>query len=147
MKNLTFCAFVAILLLLLFSVYGCGGTRNTDLSRSETKTDNINIENNYSTGSKIVLMDIFTAKPIDALKPMWIDGKQYKNAVISNDKSKIKTKYIRIKEKTFITKTITIEKNKTTTKTNHDYLYLGMFLIVVIAVFAWFYLPKLKTGI
>jgi len=142
MKNLTFCAFVAILLLLLFLVYGCGGTRNTDLSKTETKTDNINIENSYSIGSKIVLMDIFTAKPIDALKPMWINGKEYKNASITNDKSKIETKYIRIKEKTFITKTITIEKNKTTDKTNYIYLWLGMFGIIMISIMAYLVLKK-----
>ena len=133
---------LALLIILLFAVYGCGGTRKTDTARTETKTDNINIENSYSTGSKIVLMDLFTAKPIDALKPMWIDGKQYKNAVISNDKSKIETKHFKVAEKTNITKTIVIEKNKTTTKTNHDYLYLGMFLIVVIAVWSWFYFRK-----
>lgn len=142
-----FCALLAILLLLLFAVYGCGGTRKTDTNHSETKTDNINIENTYSMGSKIVLMDIFTAKPIDALKPMWIDGKEYRNAVISNDKSKIETKYFKITEKQTIYKTIVIEKNKTTTRTDNTMLWIGMFLIVIIAVFAWFYLPKLKTGI
>ena len=147
MKNLMFCALLAILLLLLFAVYGCGGTRKTDTNHSETKTDNINIENTYSMGSKIVLMDIFTAKPIDALKPMWIDGKEYRNAVISNDKSKIETKYFKITEKQTIYKTIVIEKNKTTTRTDNTMLWIGMFLIVIIAVFAWFYLPKLKTGI
>jgi len=147
MKNLTFCAFVAILLLLLFSVYGCGGARNTDLSQSETKTDNINIENSYSMGSKIVLMDIFTAKPIDALKPMWIDGKEYKNASIINNKSKIKIVVLALKTKYNITKTIVIEKNKTTDKTNYIYLWLGLAFIICLFVFLWFYLPKLKTGI
>lgn len=126
---------------------GCGGTRNTDLSKSETKTDKINIENSYSTGSKIVLMDIFKASPIDALKPMWIDGKEYKNAVISSDKSKIKTKYFKIKEKQTRHTSRNIVIKKTTDKTNYIYLWLGMFLIVVIAVWLWFYLPKLKTGI
>ena len=92
-------------------------------------------------------MDVFTAKPIDALKPMWIDGKRYDNAEISNDKSKIETKYFKVTEKQTIYKTIVIEKNKTTTRTDNTMLWLGVFLIVVIAVFFWFYLPKLKTGI
>lgn len=140
---------VAILSAILFIIVctGCGGTRNAVLSKTETKTDNINIENSYSIGSKIILMDIFTAKPIDALKPMWINGNEYRNAVISNDKSKIETKYFKLTEKIIIYKTIVIKKNKTTTRTDNTMLWLGMFLIVVVAVFAWFYLPKIKTGI
>lgn len=145
MKNLTFCALLAILLLLLFAVYGCGGTRNTDTSKTETKSDNINIENSYSMGSKIVLMDVFTAKPIDALKPMWIGGKQYQNAVVSSDKSKIETKYFKIKEKQTRHTSRNIVIHKTTDKTNYIYLWLGMFLIVVIAIWLWFYLPKIKV--
>ena len=92
-------------------------------------------------------MDVFTAKPIDALKPMWIDGKKYRNALVTNDKSKIETKYFKVTEKQTIYKTIVIEKNKTTTRTDNTMLWIGMFLIVIIAVFAWFYFPKIKTGI
>ena len=52
-----------------------------------------------------------------------------------------------VTEKQTIYKTIVIEKNKTTTRTDNTMLWLGMFLIVVVAVFAWFYFPKIKTGI
>lgn len=143
MRNLIICALLAILILLLFSC----GTRKTDISYQKQSKDSITIENHYTQATKTVLMDVFTAKPIDALKPMWIDGKEYRNAVISNDKSKIETKYFKITEKQTIYKTIVIEKNKTTTRTDNTMLWIGMFLIVVITVFAWFYLPKLKTGI
>jgi len=139
MKPLLISILLAILALLLLS---CGGTRKTDLSRSETKTDNINIENSYSMGSKIVLMDLFTAKPIDALKPMWIDGKEYINAEISNDKSKIETKYFKIKETVDRLKTITIEKTKTTDKTNYIYLWLGVVSILALSVLAYLVLKK-----
>ena len=139
MKNLTFCAFLAILLLLLFAVYGCGGTRNV----GAIKKDSIHIENTYSQGTKIVLGNTFIYKPIDALKPMWIDGKEYRNAVISSDKSKIVEKW----KNRNITKTIVIEKNKTTTRTDNTMLWLGMFLILVVAVWLFIYLQKLKTGI
>lgn len=143
MKNLIICALLAILILLLFSC----GTRKTDISYQKQFKDSITIENHYTQATKTVLMDVFTVKPIDALKPMWIDGKRYDNAEISNDKSKIETKYFKVTEKQTIYKTIVIEKNKTTTRTDNTMLWLGMFLIVVIAVFFWFYLPKLKTGI
>jgi len=139
MKNLTFCAFVAILLLLLFSVYGCGGTRQTDTD----KHSNIEIKNEYLEGSKIVLGNTITYTPFDALKPMIIQGKVYENAIVSNDKSKT---FIKWKDRN-ITKTIIIEKKKETTRTNNTWLYLGLFLIAGCLVFLWFYLPKLKTGV
>ena len=147
MKNnyhLLLSATIEVVILLLLS--SCG-TRKNDISYQKQSKDSITIENHYTQATKTVLMDVFTAKPIDALKPMWIDGKRYDNAEISNDKSKIETKYFKITEKQTIYKTIVIEKNKTTTRTDNTMLWIGMFLIVIIAVFAWFYLPKLKTGI
>jgi len=143
MKNLTFCAFVAILLLLLFLVYGCGGTRNTDFSKNTS--ENINIKNTYSMGEKIVLNDIFTYTPLDISKPMIVNGKSYQNAVIKSDKSVSKEKKIEIRTNYYITRTITI--NKTTDKTNYIYLWIGLTFIICLFVFLWFYLPKLKTGI
>lgn len=140
MKNLTFCIFLAILLLLLFAVYGCGGTRNTELSKNTS--ENINIENSYSMGEKIVLNDIFTYTPLDISKPMVLNGKSYQNAIVKSDKSILKEKKIERRTKYNITKTIVI--HKTTDKTNYIYLWLGMFLIVVIAVWLWFWLPKIK---
>ena len=134
---------LAILIILLFFVYGCGGTRNT--TKNETKRDSIAIENNYSMGSKIVLGNTFTYTPFDNLKPMVIDGKSYHNTVVKADRTATIEKRFNIKQKTNITKTITLQK--TTDKTNYIYLWLGMFLIVAIAVWLWFYLPKLKTGI
>jgi len=139
MKNLTFCAFLAILLLLLFSVYGCGGTRQTNTE----KHSNIEIKNEYQEGSKIVLGNTFTYTPFDALKPMVIQGKVYENAIVSNDKSKT---FIKWKDRN-ITKTIIIEKKKETIRKDNTWLYLGLFLIAGCLVFLWFYLPKLKTVI
>ena len=144
MKNLSFCILIAILILLLFFVYGCG-TRKTEVVKTENVKSNISIENTYSTGSKIVFMDVFTAKPIDALKPMWIDGKQYKNAIISNDKSKKTENWYYITKKYFITKTITVTKTKNTDKTDNTILWVLIAFIVCLFVFLWFYLPKLKT--
>jgi len=139
MKNLTFCAFVAIMAILMWFVYGCGGTRQTNTE----KHSNIEIKNEYKEGSKIVLGNRFTYTPFDALKPMKIEGKEYKNVIISNDKSTIIEKW---KDRN-ITKTIIIEKKKKTTRTDNTWLYLGIVLIIGCLVFLWFYLPKIKTGI
>ena len=138
MKNLSFCTFVAILILLLFFVYGCG-TRHAEI----IKKDSIHIKNSYSTGSKIVLGNTFTYYPIDTLKPMVIDNVVYKNVIVTNDKTVTKTKW---KDKN-ITKTITIEKDKQTEKSDNTILWVFIALIVCGFVFLWIYLPKLKTGI
>jgi hypothetical protein len=118
------------LMILLLLIFCSCGTRKTDTQQR----DSIYVENNYSQGSKIVLGNTFTYRPFDNSKPMELDGKTYKNAIVSNDKSQtiIKWKYANI------TKTITLEKTKSTTRTDYTFLFLGMFLIIVVAVFIWF---------
>ena len=138
MKTLSISFLLAIMILLLFAVYGCG-TRKTDTQQR----DSIHFENNYSQGTKIVLGNTFTYKPFDALKPMSIDGKEYVNVIISNDKSKILEKW----NNRYITKTIVTEKKKQTEKSDNTILWIFIALIVCGFVFLWFYLPKLKTGI
>ena len=135
MKTLSISFLLAIMILLLFAVYGCG-TRKTD---TQIK-DSIHVENNYSQGTKIVLGNTFTYKPFDALKPMSIDGKEYVNVIISNDKSKILEKW----NNRYITKTIVTEKKKQTEKSDNTILWIFIALIVCGFVFLWFYLPKLK---
>lgn len=136
MKSLSISVFLAILI--LFLLFGCG-TRKVDVSR----TENIEIENNYQTGEKIVLGNTFTYYPIDTLKSMKIDGKEYKNVIITNDKSIIKTKW----NDRNITKTITIEKTKATKKTDNTFLYIGLFSVLIIGILAWFKLPSFRKGI
>ena len=130
-------------LLILLFFCSCG-TRKTDSSKIEHTENSLNIENSYYTGSKIVLMDIFTAKPIDALKPMWIDGKKYQNAVITSDKSKKSERWFYVTKKYFITKTITIEKQKSTDKKDDANLWIGLFAVFFVAVILWLKIPSLK---
>ena len=122
-----------ISILLLLILCSCG-SRKTDTQQHEA----ININNTYQEGSKIVLANTFTYTPFDALKPMIIEGKEYVNAIVSNDKSKT---YIKWKNR-YITKTITLTKTKIIERTNHDFLYLGIFFIVASFLFLWF---KLKN--
>ena len=133
MKSLILSIFLAILI--LFLLFGCG-TRKTDTQQR----DSIYVENNYSQGSKIILGNTFVYKPFDVLKPMVIQGKEYKNVIITNDKTIIKEKW----NNRYITKTIIIEKTKQTTKNNN---WIFIVLIVCGFVFLYFYLPKIKTGI
>jgi len=129
MKKIFELIIFCLLLSLAMLAMSCG-TRKTDTTQNE----NIVIENNYSTGSKIVLGNTFTYRPFDNSKPMELDGKKYENAIVSNDKSQTIIKW----KNKYIYKTITIEKTKSTTRTDYTFLYLGMFLIVVIAIWSWF---------
>jgi len=132
-------AVILAMIILLFLAYGCGGTRQT----ATEKHSNIEIQNNYSEGSKIVLGNTFTYTPFDALKPMKIDGKEYVNAIVKSDKSKTVTKW----NDRNITKTITIKKKKQTTREDNTWLYIGLFAVLVLGVLAWFKLPSFKKGI
>jgi len=125
-------------IIILFFIFGCG-TRKTDTTQNE----NIVIENNYSTGSKIVLGNSFTYKPFDALKPMVIEGKTYNNAIVSNDKSIVKTNW----NTKYVNTTITRHRTKQTEKTDNTILYIGLFLVLILGVLAWFKLPSFRKGI
>jgi len=114
----------------VFIFLGCAGSRNVDLAQHE----DININNTYQEGSKIVLANTFTYTPFNALKPMTIEGKTYSNAIVSNDKSKTFIKWKNIYTHT----KITITKTKIIDRTNHDFLYLGMFGIVALLLFVYF---------
>jgi len=132
-------AVILAMIILLFLAYGCGGTRQT----ATENHSNIEIQNSYSEGSKIVLGNTFTYTPFDALKPMKIDGKEYINAIIKSDKSKTVTKW----NDRNITKTITIEKKKQTTREDNTWLYIGLFAFLVLGFLAWVKLPSFRKDI
>jgi len=125
-----------LLIFLSLFLISCGGTRNTDTQQHE----NIVIKNEYKEGEKIILGNSFIYRPFDNAKPMILDGKKFKNAIVSNDKSTVIEKW----KTRDILKTITIEKTKLTEKTDNTLLYIGLFLVLIIGVLAWFKLPSFK---
>jgi len=129
----------AVMLLLLFAVYGCG-TRKADLSTSESGSADININNSYSMGEKVVFGSTFTYTPSDASKPMIIGGKSYQNAVVKAEKHKTSEKYLLIKEKTRVHTTYTIEKVKIVYRSDNTILFLGLFFILALFLFIYYYL-------
>lgn len=128
-----------LLLYLAMLAMSCGGTRQTN---TQIK-DSIHIENNYSQGTKIILGNTFTYTPFDNLKPMLIDGKMYKNVIITNDKSKTIVKW----NDRYITKTIVTQKNKQTEKSDNSLMWIGIALVVVLGIIAYLKIPSFKTGI
>jgi len=129
-------AVILAMIILLFFAYGCGGTRQV----TSEKHSNIEIQNSYHEGSKIVLGNTFTYTPFDALKPMKIEGKEYVNVIIKSYKSKTITKW---KDRN-ITKTIVIEKTKQTEKKDNTILWIGLSFVVILGILAWFKLPGFK---
>lgn len=117
-------------ILVLLLLCGCGARK---VEKTENNSEKINIENNYSMGEKIVLNDVFTYTPADISKPMIINGKSYKNAILKTDKSASKQKTIEIKTKYDITKTITVYK--TTKKTDYTILYIGLFSLLLVFIY------------
>lgn len=131
--------FLAISLILI----SCG-TRKVNLSKVTDKSDSIIIENTYSQNSKTILMNKFTYTPFDNLRPMVIEGREYNNAIVSNDKSKINTISKIIYNRQTITTRLKLNETKQTAKTDNTVTYIGLFFILVLFVFLWFYLPKIN---
>lgn len=128
-------------LLIILLLVSCG-TRKTSQDRINIKSDSITIDNKRVLRQEIILNDIYIVKPFDVLKPMVINGKEYINATIVYDNSKvdkietIDEKHIeRVKKENNIT-------NKETEKTDYTILYISIFFILALFIFLWFKLKK-----
>lgn len=129
LKDIVYSNFWKATTIILLCVIGCGcGSRKVET----VKRDSISINNSYQEGSKIVLGNTFTYRPFDSLKPMVIDGKSYKNVIITNDKSKVVEKW----KNRYITKTIVSEKEKKSEKKDYTILIIG--IIGLILIFLYF---------
>ena len=120
------------------------GNRKTAHTKTSIKSDSLSVENTRILKQNIVLHDIGQIRAFDPLKPFFVDGKEYFNASIIYDKSAFNnfellegTKIIELKKDVFV-------KKKDIEKTDYTILYLGIIFIIVLFVFLWFYLPKIK---
>lgn len=135
LKDIIYCYWKNAVILILLLVISCScGSRKVET----TKRDSISINNSYLEGYKTVLGNTFTYRPFDSLKPMVIDGKSYKNVIITNDKSVTKTKW----KNRYITKTIVTEKEKKSEKTDYTILIIGLGLIALIGAIFFFFFRK-----
>lgn len=115
---------------LILLIFASCGTRKTDTQQR----DSIHVENSYSQGTKIVLGNTFTYRPFDSLKPMVIEGKVYKNVIITNDKTKTVVKW----KDRFITKTKVVTKQKAVEKTDYIILIIGLAVVILIGAILFF---------
>jgi len=72
---------------------------------------------------------------------MFLNGKEYKNVILTKDKTKHNILTKTIYNRQTITKTIEITKTKEIKKTD----YTSLFFILCLFVFLWFYLPKVRV--
>ena len=86
-----------------------------------------------------VITDEFTVTPLDTCKDMVVDGKTYKNVVLTYKKTKDNTTKVekkiasKIEDKQQFTKTVVKQKNKDVEKKKS----FNWILILVIIVFIW----------
>jgi len=126
--------YLAIILLFI----SCSTTRDVKLNKSTFESGTITTNNDVILKQETILNDIFTIKPFDNSKSMFLNGKEYKNVIITKDKSKHNVATKTIYNRQTITKTIEITKVKEAKKTD----YTSLFFILCLFVFLWFYLPK-----
>ena len=131
--------YILILLLLI----SCG-TRKTSQQKTEFKSDSIIVDNSVILGQNIRFNNIVSLKPINPLKPIIFDGKEYFNASVVFDNSEIKDFQIEQKNLSVDVSKKKVEKVKETQKSDTSNLWIGIAFIVGLFVFLWFYLPKLS---
>jgi len=128
-----------LIIILLF--ISCSTTRDVKLNKSTFESGTITTNNDVILKQETILNDIFTIKPFDNNKSMFLNGKEYKNVIITKDKSKHNILKKTIYNRQTITKTIEITKIKEIKKTD----YTSLFFILCLFVFLWFYLPKIRV--
>ena len=141
LKNSTM--LLVLFYLVLTVVAGCG-VRKTVKERIVIKHDTIHINNNYELKQNKAFNDILELKPIDSSKPIIYNGVSYYNASLRFDKSKIENLEIKGSESLSQGITDKTEIKKNTEKKDNTILYIGIAFIVILFIFLWFYLSKLK---
>jgi len=129
--------YLAIILLFI----SCSTTRDVKLNKRTFESGTITTNNDVILKQETILNDIFTIKPFDNNKPMFLNGKEYKNVVIRKDKTKHNILTKTIYNRQTITKTIYVTKVKEIKKTD----YTSLFFILCLFIFLWFYLPKVRV--
>lgn len=127
-------------LIIIFLFISCSTTRDVKLNKTTFESGTITTNNDIVLKQETILNDIFTIKPFDNSKSMFLNGKEYKNIVITKDKTKHNILAKTIYNRQTITKTIEITKSKEIKKTD----YTSLFFILCLFVFLWFYLPSVR---
>ena len=116
-------------------VISCG-TRKTSISHHVFKSDSIIVDNSVVLSQNTRFNNIVSLKPINPLKPIIFDGKEYFNASVVFDNSEIKDFQIEQKNLSVDVSKKSMEKVKETEKSDTSNLWIG--IAFVFGLFVYF---------
>ena len=120
--------------ILIGVVISCG-TRKAETSHHVFKSDSIIVDNSVILGQNIRFNNIVSLKPINPLKPIIFDGKEYFNASVVFDNSEIKDFQIEQKNLSVDVSKKKVEKVKETQKSDTANLWLGIAFVVGLVIY------------
>ena len=123
--------------ILIGVVISCG-TRKSAISHHVFKSDSIIVDNSVILGQNIRFNNIVSLKPINPLKPIIFDGKEYFNASVVFDNSEIKDFQIEQKNLSVDVSKKSMEKVKETEKSDTSNLWIGIAFVLVIGLVIYF---------
>jgi len=143
-ENWQFLISVSLAFIVCLLLCSCG-TRSTSKEYHEITSKNTFNDSSFILTQNVRLNDIGELFPIDNTKPFFVDGKEYFNVSIKFDKSKFEDLKLEHKNIGTVTGSSEIKSNQATDRKDNTMLWLGIVLIIVVAIFAWFYLPRIKS--
>lgn len=126
------------LAVILIGVVTSCGTRKTKISHHVFKSDSIIVDNSVILSQNIRFNNIVSLKPINPLKPIIFDGKEYFNASIVFDNSEIKDFQIEQKNLSVDVSKKKVDKIKETQKSDTSNLWIGIAFVLVIGLVIYF---------
>lgn len=129
-KSVNFC-----LAVILIGVVTSCGTRKTAISSHVFKSDSIIVDNSVILSQNTRFNNIVSLKPINPLKPIIFDGKEYFNASIVFDNSEIKDFQIEQKNLSVDVSKKKVEKIKETQKSDTSNLWLGIAFVIGLVIY------------
>ena len=129
-KLVDFC----LAIILIGVVISCG-TRKAQTSHHVFKSDSIILDNSVILSQNIRFNNIVSLKPINPLKPIIFDGKEYFNASIVFDNSEIKEFQIEQKNLSVDVSKKKVEKIKETQKSDTSNLWVGIAFVAGLLIY------------
>ena len=129
-KSVNFC-----LAIILIGVVTSCGTRKSANSSHVFKSDSIIVDNSVVLSQNTRFNNIVSLKPINPLKPIIFDGKEYFNASIVFDNSEIKDFQIEQKNLSVDVSKKKVEKIKEIQKSDTANLWLGIAFVIGLVIY------------
>ena len=123
------------LVVILIGVVTSCGTRKSAISHHAFKSDSIVVDNSVILSQNIRFNNIVSLKPINPLKPIIFDGKEYFNTSIVFDNSEIKDFQIEQKNLSVDVSKKEVKKVKETEKSDTSNLWIGIAFVIGLVIY------------